>query len=158
MFVTATTDPHFCHKLKMPRISMSANWNLFSKNTNFPGKKTKKPNQNKNQTKQADVTKKKLRFLDVSPVPDFFLALPGAGLGYVHTGSEAQVNYHNNSFQFGKKIEEIGEPGYSPVETHLFHCVPAPSLSSYHAKLELWLHSPWKLSFSFMEQRKAIRG
>lgn len=53
-------------------------------------------------TKQADATKKRLSFWDVSPAPDFFLASLWAGLGHVHRGSEAQVNYHNNSFQFRK--------------------------------------------------------
>ena len=60
----------------------------------------KKTQQDK--TKQADATKKRLSFLDGSPAPDFFLASLWAGPGHVHTGSEGQVNYHSNSFQFGK--------------------------------------------------------
>lgn len=50
--------------------------------------------------KWAEVTTEELGLLDASL--DFFLALPWAGLRHVHTGSEVQVSYHNNSFQLGK--------------------------------------------------------
>lgn len=72
----------------------------------------------KHKPKQAEIITKELGFLDASL--DFFLVFPRSGLRHMHMGSEAQVSPHNNSFQFGK-IEEIGDLGPSPVETHLFH-------------------------------------
>jgi hypothetical protein len=94
-----------CHDLRMCRASMTGNWSTLVKT----------------QTKTGRSYYKGAGFLGCKHVLiSFCLALPRSGLRHVHTGSEVQVSPHSTSFQFGK-IEEIGDLGSSPAETHLFH-------------------------------------